>query len=506
MGRRKSNISQPMVLDIMLAPFQESFYLEASDTTQQWFYANNGAYKPNHAGDSPLFLTPRLKVVDPDTNTEYTPTFYQVSWLYRSPNGGYNDQGDPVSGGDYAKITNTTDGSAASYPYVIYADGHIKINRNIPYNDPLTLLCVVVYNDPRSLGSTHKVRITQDLVTSRDATLIMPTIDIECENLQLFDPFVDANSNFSFAAKVTQGITDITSSSRIKWYVLDTSTQAETPIDTLETAFVNNVAVDYIVTQFAEYGGVSFLEDGRQEIGDLAISQGSSTIYKFQGVSEAQRAFVGYATATDGTKVALCDPNKPEKIGKAYVWSASNSTWSEENCVPVFKYPCYVSGQFGDTLVVNAMYTERINIVARIAKDDPRGSHYDNLYPCKALRALAWDDIPMESKAYSKNSGAVRDDTEEMEFDTIVNIHGQTLTDAQKSEHLMFSWYRRNAQASSQTFVGNFQSLVLKRSELLQWETQLVYNITLIKGANEMVTCNGEAVTSSGQVVFCRTI
>lgn len=363
-----------MVLDVMLAPFTESFQLIPSDTTQQWFYANNNSYSPNRS-TNPLIITPTLSVFDPDTQQTHTPSFGDVKWYYLN------------SSGTYTRITNTTEGS--SYDYVVYADGHIKVNKNVSYDSPVTLLCECPYLDPRSSGLYYTVKDTVVLTTNRDASIVYPTIDVTCESVRMFDVFKDTQTNFAFTAKVLKGITDITSQSSILWYVLNTSTGAE--------------------------------------------------------------ELINATTTVDGVSVP--------------------------------KYPCYVSGYNSATLTLNAMYTNKITIVARVVKT----ASPLVLYPSKAIRTLMWDDIPMDVMTHSNNSGGVRSDTDHMDFNAIVNINGDTLTDAQKSENLLFNWKRRAASSSTVVDLGWGQAKRIDGSVLRQNNSTIVYSETYLLGAYEIV-------------------
>lgn len=222
MGRR-INTTQPMVLNVMLAPFVESFQIVPSDTTQQWYYANNDGFLPDRE-ENPLILTPTLTVFDPDSKQTYTPSFGDVRWYY-------------LDSGSWVLITNTTESTdSITYPYVVYADGHIKVNKNVSYDSPVTLLCECPYIDPRSAGTSYTVKDTVDLTTNRDATVVMPNICINQGTSQFYNIFKDTqNSQYTFTAKVLLNNQDITSSSSIKWYVLNISTGAETLIDDYTT-------------------------------------------------------------------------------------------------------------------------------------------------------------------------------------------------------------------------------------------------------------------------------
>lgn len=228
MGRRK-NTSQPMVLDVMLAPFTESFQIEASDTTQQWYYANTEEFLPDR-GINPLILTPTLSVFDPDSKQVYTPSFGDVKWYY-------------LDDGSWVRITNTQESTeSVSYPYVVYADGRIKVNKNVLYDAPVTLLCECPYIDPRTTGVSYTIKQTLDLTTNRDATTFIPTISINQGVTQWYDVIKDAsNSQKTFLATVMLGEDNITNTSTIKWYALNKSNGIETLIDATTTVDGVNV-------------------------------------------------------------------------------------------------------------------------------------------------------------------------------------------------------------------------------------------------------------------------
>lgn len=395
MGRRL-NTSQPMALDIMLTPFTEMFQIEASDTTQQWFYANTEEFVPDRPFH-PLILTPTLSVFDADSKQVYTPSFGDVKWYY-------------LENGSWVQITNTTESTeSVFYPYVVYTDGRLKVNKNVMYDAPVTLLCECPYLDPRTTGVSYTIKKTIDLTTNRDATTFLPTISIDQGVTQWYNAIKDAsNSQKSFTAVVMLGNENITSTSSIRWYALDKTNGGEIPIE--------------------------------------------------------------QTTLVDGVNVPL--------------------------------FPCYVSGYNSATLILDAMYAEDITIVARVVKTTSPLV----LYPCKALSSLRWINIPMDIIVSSNNSGGVRSDTEEMDFDVIANTQGLTLSDAQKQEHLLFNWKRRNQANNSVIDEGCGQTLVLQEDKLRQFNSSLVYVEAYFMGANETVTDNNEAVTDGGEVVYDRNV
>lgn len=411
MGRKK-NTSQPMLLDIMLSPLTESFQIIPSDTLQQWYYTNNegtsvSPFSPNRE-TQPLFLTPTLRVFDPDTQQTYIPSFGTVRWFY-------------LSAGSWVEITatpSTQEQSATILPYIVYPDGSLKVSKNVNYDSPVTLLCECPYIDPRDISQSTTIKETVDLSTNRDATVTLPTITIDKGVTQTYNPFQTASSQYSLTAKVMLDNQDITQTSSILWYVLDKTTGNETIINATTT--VDNIAV------------------------------------------------------------------------------------------PLF--PCYVSGYNSATLVLDAMYAEDITVVARVfcTTEDTEDPYYNSLYPCKAMCTLMWDDVPMDIIVSSNNSGAVRSDTKQMTFDTIVNMSGKQLSDAQKAANMLFNWKRRSQRQinGSNPFVidcGWGQQLMLGESEINQYKTTLVYADAYLLGAYEVVTDEGEIVTDNGEAVYDRS-
>ena len=183
-----------------------------------------------------------------------------------------------------------------------------------------------------------------------------------------------------------------------------------------------------------------------------------------------------------------------------------NATTTVDNIsVPLF--PCCVSGYNSATLVLDAMYAEDITVVARVAKTTTPSI---TLYPCKAMCTLMWDDVPMDIIVSSNNSGAVRSNTKQMTFDTIVNVFGKQLSDAQKAANMLFNWKRRsqrqvNGSNPSVIDCGWGQQLKLVESEVNQYKTTLVYADAYLLGAYEAVTDEGEIVTDDGEAVYDRS-
>lgn len=170
--------------------------------------------------------------------------------------------------------------------------------------------------------------------------------------------------------------------------------------------------------------------------------------------------------------------------------------------------PWYVSGQGTDNLVVDAMYGENINVVLRCKMMDG-----ETLSPSKAYASLSWRMPDIDTNVQSENGSAVRSDTEEMTFDTIVNVNGTVLSDEMKQKHLAFNWKIRKNNVSTETDKGWGQRITIDASDLRNVKgsgstlaSTLVYPYVYLKGAYEEVTDNGEVVTDNGEVVYDRPV
>ena len=168
-----------MVMDVLLPPFTESFYIEASDTLQQWHYDQTGQYMPDRA-ITPLTLRPMLSVFDPETHATYTPSFYSVRWyLLNTATGNYDTE-----------ITNTEEGDV---DYVVRSNGDLTVKKNVNESSPVNILCRTIYVDPRNAGKTYEVKDKVQLQTNRDSTVTSPSIEINQEGTVLYNPFIDAS-------------------------------------------------------------------------------------------------------------------------------------------------------------------------------------------------------------------------------------------------------------------------------------------------------------------------
>ena len=188
-----------------------------------------------------------------------------------------------------------------------------------------------------------------------------------------------------------------------------------------------------------------------------------------------------------------------------FVWYAIDNT----NEVLIETMPWYVSGQNTDTLVVDAMYGEKICVVLRAKENAQAASNY----PDKVYRNIEWRIPDIDTNVLSKNGGAVRSNTVEMTFETVVNVYRDILSDAMKQEHLHFNWKTRRNTSSTEVDMGWGQKMTFPASALRNTigatsslASTLVFPYVYLLGAYEKVTEDGVVVTEDGNTVFDRPV
>lgn len=196
-----------------------------------------------------------------------------------------------------------------------------------------------------------------------------------------------------------------------------------------------------------------------------------------------------------------------------FVWYGINENGQETN---VMSLPFYVSGQNTNTLVVDALYGENIQIVLRIK----RHASDATLLPPKQFANITWKTSPLDCIIVCENGNAIRrNDNTPYFFHTIVNANSTVISEDVCKAHLIFNWKRRRATpraVASQTQVvdtvvdaGCGYRIPINASLLVNTGTNsnassLVYNEVYLRGAYEKVTINNEDITYNNESVYAR--
>lgn len=193
-----------------------------------------------------------------------------------------------------------------------------------------------------------------------------------------------------------------------------------------------------------------------------------------------------------------------------FVWFGMNGSQEER----AETFPWYVSGQGTDTLTVDAMWGEEINVVLRCTKH----SATDELSPSKAYAAVTWRIPDVDTHVVSKNGGAVRSDSNTFVFEPICNVKGQTLSTTVINEHLRFQWMYRKSNSTVENEVGWGTTVTLNAADIVnatgvagKLPSTTVYPYPYLLGAWEPDTSGrtppySQPTTTKDGVTYVRTI
>ena len=254
MGRRLRT-STTTVIDTELCPLDDSFIIEASGSTEQWYFDNTSQWSPNRRL-TPLILTPKLSLYDQDQHQSWTRTanspdsandgFSTVQWYAMEWNASavnvvsyattessvtdprtirdwmssfpsapgreskiwmrltvsvnstvvstsYSVVTAPYSGPSTGAYVETEITNTTDSPTADYVKvGHtLKVKKNVSYTYAVTIRCVAQYIDPRDNAFTYPVEETVLLTTNRDAEVVFPEVKIISPSAQSFNPLLD---------------------------------------------------------------------------------------------------------------------------------------------------------------------------------------------------------------------------------------------------------------------------------------------------------------------------
>lgn len=190
-------------------------------------------------------------------------------------------------------------------------------------------------------------------------------------------------------------------------------------------------------------------------------------------------------------------------------WYATDANITAETLIDeldgtIPKFPSYVSGQGTKTLVVDAMYTDRLTVIARVYDSDN-----GVLYPTACYRTLTWKAAEVSAVTISDECSDVRETTGDKVVYNIVNTKTRTLTQAEVSENFSQAFYLRKATKGTSgtdtpVLVGTGSSAVLSAATMKSNVSSLAYSELTQKGCYRVVTQDGKPVIQDGKLVVER--
>ena len=169
---------------------------------------------------------------------------------------------------------------------------------------------------------------------------------------------------------------------------------------------------------------------------------------------------------------------------------------------------CYINatqqlgkGQGTDTISINAMFAEQVDIVCRLRKTSSSA-----LLPAVAYCSLVWEYPEIKAITTCKNGRKVNSENRDMTFYNIVNHKKNVLTDEQKAANLLFNFKKRISTSSSMTDLGWGQEITVPSNTLAQSTSYStpVHAEVYMMGAYERVTDDNADVTDDDELIYDR--
>lgn len=215
--------SQPIGVKTIYEPLDAAFDITVTGSNSgvglsQWYISSkvltpqetdDDKYDPNRKR-YPVTLHPVVTAIDTETHAAVSPVIQGVSWT------------EITGSGTRTLITNTSDTSSADY--VVLTDGSLKVKKNIPYNEQVSIECVVTWTDPRN-GEWHKDSKSLNLKTNLAATEVWDVHIVESS--QKWNPLSGMSSTFTVTAKAMLGGTDMSDDSDVTfvWKYIHNNTE-----------------------------------------------------------------------------------------------------------------------------------------------------------------------------------------------------------------------------------------------------------------------------------------
>lgn len=156
-------------------------------------------------------------------------------------------------------------------------------------------------------------------------------------------------------------------------------------------------------------------------------------------------------------------------------------------------------GQGTDTIKLDAMFAEHIDIVCRV-----RRTSTSAILPAVAYCAILWEFPKLDPYTVCKNGRGVNSNARDLTFETIINYKGGVVTDEQKIALFLLNYKRRISSSSEYVDMGWGLTVTENSNNLRQtttYSTPVMTDVYML-GAYEEVTDDDEVVTDDGDVVY----
>lgn len=494
-------IASPMVITTEYRPLQDVFFdiVGNDEPLEQWYYQNSGIYKPDRRIEN-LILTPEITVTVPEWERSSSVVITENHWYYNT-------------GGGWIEVFETSDGIGVEF-YRNDSTKSLIVKKNVLPDTPVRIRGTFFFSDPRNGNIIYKVEKELTLTSSRDSDPIFPTLDLSVPSIRLYNPITDdEDCLFHFTATAKWGDNDISSIVQFNWSVIDLIEDPLTEIPALNHPAFSE-APDSMILPPAS-GGSEDTENPtviHNKVKGQYANVCKETILmnaKYgEYLSVICRAKLIYTPVTEpplGSNPVLLGWYE-RTVTEVTPTSSSNpktSGWYEE------WYGLYIPSQDEAPIATKTYY----DIVYALSADTSVNASKlyfttnGEFFPDKKVATVLWEESKIDAEAYCGGGNAIQDNDVSKTFNVICNIRGGSLTDEQKSKHLMFEWKKRLTNSSAEMSVGWGKNIVLDKA-LLTGTSSVNVQIRpylYLKGALRPVTYDGETVTYDGETVYSQT-
>lgn len=242
------NTGRPVVMTTNRTPLdlQLSISQRGGDPLTQVQDYSAGLWSPDRTM-SALALDVELTAYDPDLGSNITVSTSNFNWYVNA----IQDWDSTTETG----LVNTSDATANYYlEYVNSAKtGSLMVRKNVNYDDPVTLFCVIEFTDSTRAEAYHIE--TTVLLTTENRPDEFYYLNIVAPNVTRYHPFNGDSSQCSFVAKVFKGKTEVVApylgGIKFFWYYLNDSTYTLIPTDGTYAPYVSGQNTSTLVLDAA---------------------------------------------------------------------------------------------------------------------------------------------------------------------------------------------------------------------------------------------------------------
>lgn len=172
---------------------------------------------------------------------------------------------------------------------------------------------------------------------------------------------------------------------------------------------------------------------------------------------------------------------------------------------PVF--PGYVSGQGTPSLVIDMSFSEKMLLVLRIVNT---GVTPNADYPGEDTCTLQWGESQIDVITKTDMSQRVDINTQFKVFDIIVNARRadkttESISASEIQENILVNWKRRAFNSGTVNDEGWGPNTIINGEKLRTATSQQVHAEVYMRGAKELVTYGGEALTYNNELIYERS-